>query len=284
MELKRIDGRTLNQVRPINFKYDALGYADASILFEIGNTKVLVSVTLQNKVPFFLRGSGTGWLTAEYAMLPSATQKRTVRDSNQNQKNARGVEISRLIGRCLRTVVDLSNFGERTIIIDCDVLQADGGTRVACVTAASMALKLAEARWLDAGILRNNIIRDSLVAISVGRVDGQLYLDLSFDEDSRADADFNFILTESGKIIEIQGTSEKEPLDWSEFEGLKKLAINGVDFIFNFLKSASNTLSKIIDEKSIKIEKESYRSGQNKKQNHKTPFFSIGSRLPEKPV
>ena len=253
MELKRVDGRTLNQVRPINFQYDALGYADASILFEIGNTKVLVSVTLQKKVPLFLRGSGTGWLTAEYAMLPSATQKRTVRDSNQSQKNARGVEISRLIGRCLRTVVDLSNFGERTIIIDCDVLQADGGTRVACVTAASMALKLAEIRWLSVGILRNNIIKDSLAAISAGRVDGQLYLDLSFDEDSRADADFNFILTESGKIIEIQGTSEKEPLDWSEFEGLKNLAVDGVDFIFNFLKDESKTLNKIINKRIIKI-------------------------------
>ena len=280
MELKRIDGRTLNQVRPIKFSYDALGYADSSVLFEIGNTKVLVSITLQNKVPIFLRGNGTGWLTAEYSMLPCATQKRIIRDSNQNQKNSRGVEISRLIGRCLRTVVDLSRIGEKSIIIDCDVLQADGGTRVACITAASMALKIAEKRWLNAGILDDNFIKDSIAAISVGRVNKQIYLDLSFDEDSKADADFNFILTESGKIIEIQGTSEKEPLDWFEFEEFKKLAIDGVLFIFNLLKNKNKNLDNIVNKKDIKIEKISY---QSRKQNQKTALFSIGNRLSEKP-
>lgn len=272
MEFKRIDGRAVDQVRPIKFQYDALGFADASILFEMGNTKVFVSVTLQKRVPLFLRGSRTGWLTAEYSMLPCATQKRTVRDSNQNHKNARGVEISRLIGRSLRTVVDLSGFGEKTIIIDCDVLQADGGTRVACLNAACMALGLAEKRWLNAGIIKNNILKEQIAAISVGVVNGVASLDISFDEDSQADADFNFIFTKSGKIIEIQGTAEKEPLDWSEFDNLKNLAIHGINFIFNFIKNKNTDLDEIALEQGL----------GDDRSKRKPAFFSLANREPSK--
>lgn len=281
MKFERIDGRTFDVVRPIKLEFDALGYADSSVLLEIGNTKVFVSVTLQNKVPLFLRGRNSGWLTAEYAMLPFATQKRTVRDSNQNQKNSRGVEISRLIGRSLRTIVDLSVFGEKTIIVDCDVLQADGGTRVACITASNLALKLAEKRWFNAGLIQTNILKDSIAAISVGLIQGQPILDLSFHEDSQADADFNFILTKSGKIIEIQGTSEKEPLEWNLFEELKRLAIKGVDDIFEIEKNKLKKLNDIALAKDLS-EKKQYQSSTRNDRTKKTPLFSLQNRISEK--
>ncbi|MFH1644290.1 MAG: ribonuclease PH [bacterium] len=283
MKFERIDGRTFDSVRPINLKFDALGYADASVLLEIGNTKVFVAVSFQNKVPPFLKGSNTGWLTAEYAMLPCATQKRTIRDSNQIQKNSRSVEISRLIGRSLRTVVDLTCFGEKTIIVDCDVLQADGGTRVACITAANLALKLAEKRWFNAGLIQKNILKDSIAAISVGLVQEQPILDLSYEEDSQANSDFNFILTKSGKIIEIQGTSEKEPLEWNLFEELKKLAIKGIEDIFVVEKDELKKLNDIAMAKDLS-DKEEYQIKSKKDSHKKQSFFSLQNRVSEKSI
>jgi len=269
MSFIRKDGRICSQMRPINIKFDALGYASSSVLLEIGQTKVLTSITLQNKVPPFLRGKGTGWLTAEYAMLPCATQKRTTRESSQQQKNSRSVEISRLIGRSLRSITDLDPLGERTIIVDCDVLQANGGTRVACITAASLALKLAVCRWLKRKILIKNILKDSIAGISVGLINDQICLDLDFREDSSALIDFNFILTKSGKIIELQGTAEKAPLDWNDFEQCKNLATKGITNIF-----------KIIDNK-IKEIPELFENKQNTQNiaTKKTSSFSLGSRL-----
>lgn len=261
MAFNRIDKRTYDKIRHIKFQFDPLGYASSSILFEMGNTKVLVSISLQNNVPLFLKGQGIGWLTAEYAMLPCATHKRTTRESTQNYRNFRSIEISRLIGRCLRTVLDLSLLGEKSIIIDCDVLQADGGTRVACITAASLALELAIKRWMDAGILQENILKEHLAAISVGVVDGQPLLDLSFNEDNNASVDFNFILTKSGKIIEIQGTSEKEALCWKDFEILKNLAIQGINSIFTVLEDNNNATSL------------------KKSNSTRSAFFSLGNRL-----
>ncbi len=230
---QRSDGRAIDQLRSISVQHDVLGYAHSSVLFSIGNTKVLASVTLQVGVPLFLRGQRTGWLTAEYAMLPCSTQKRIMRESSQSHKNARSVEISRLIGRCLRTVVDLDLLGEKTIIIDCDVLQADGGTRVACITAASLALSVAARRWIDTAILEHNVVKDCVAAISAGMINEVSLLDLSFQEDNQIDADFNFVMTKSGKLIEVQGTAEKKPLAWQHFDLLKELACKGITDLFS---------------------------------------------------
>lgn len=228
----RPDGRAFNQLRPIAIRVDAYGYAEASVLIELGNTIVLASVTLQQGVPPFLKGQRVGWLTAEYAMLPAATMQRTQRESNQNSRNARSVEISRLIGRCLRPIVDLSIIGEKTIVIDCDVLQADGGTRVASITAASLALQLAGHRWLKQRLFEKDIVKEQIAAVSTGVVQGVACVDLAYQEDSQADADFNFVMTHSGKLLEVQGTCEKSPLSWEYFDQLKELAINGIESIF----------------------------------------------------
>jgi len=214
---KRIDNRIATEVRPIRVTLDAYGYAQASVLYEQGNTKVLCGVTLQPGVPPFLKGQRVGWLSAEYTMLPTATHQRTQRDGSQSQRNARSVEISRLIGRCLRPVVDLAAIGERTIIIDCDVLQADGSTRVACITAASIALQIAAKRWAQRKIFDKNVVTMQVAAVSVGVIDGHICADLSYEEDVRGDADFNIILTEHGDILEIQGTAENTPLSWDNF-------------------------------------------------------------------
>lgn len=254
-------GRAYNKVRPIILKFDAFGFASSSILLSMGRTKVLVSVSIQDGVPKFLRGQKKGWLTAEYAMLPCATKKRTMRESSQFYKNSRSVEISRLIGRSFRSVVDLVQIGTKTIMIDCDVLQADGGTRVACITAASIALKVAQNRWLTDGIISIPILKEDIAAISAGFLNNQPYLDLDYNLDSHADADFNFVLTRSGKLIEVQGTAEKEPLSFEQFEEIKNLAIDGVKQIFN-----------IID-KNFKPKRDEINGFE------KVPIFSLGSRL-----
>jgi ribonuclease PH len=230
---KRNDQRDFDQIRPIKLQYDAFGYADASLLFELGQTKVLVAVSLQQTVPLFLKGQRVGWLSAEYSMLPCATQQRTSRESSSAQRNSRSVEISRLIGRCLRSCVSLDKIGERSILIDCDVLQADGGTRVASITAASLALNLAVQRWLQAGLIEKNIVKELIAAVSVGIVDGQLVTDLNYLEDKNAEADFNFVISGSGDLIEIQGTSEKKPMSWEQFDKLKELALKSVREIFD---------------------------------------------------
>ncbi len=230
---KRNDQRNFDQIRSIKLQYDAFGYADASLLFELGQTKVLVSVSLQQSVPPFLKGQKVGWLSAEYSMLPCATQQRTLRESSSVQRNSRSVEISRLIGRCLRSCVNLDKIGERSILIDCDVLQADGGTRVASITAASLALNLAVQRWIQAGLIEENIVTELIAAISVGIVDDQLVTDLNYLEDKNAEADFNFVISGSGNLIEVQGTSEKKPMSWEHFERLKDLALKSVKDIFD---------------------------------------------------
>ncbi len=198
----------------------------------MGQTKVLASITLQPKVPPFLRGKKVGWLTAEYAMLPCATKQRTNRESSQSNRNARSVEISRLIGRCLRTTVDLEKLGEKTIIVDCDVLQADGGTRVACITAASIALKRAIDYWHRLDIIPENIFKEQIAALSGGLVNNNVYIDLTYEEDSTAQSDFNFVVARSGNLIEVQGTAEKTPVSWDAFEILRKKVVVGIDDIF----------------------------------------------------
>lgn len=259
----RNDGRTYNQVRPINIQIDVFGYADVSVLFEQGGTKVLVGVTLQDGVPFFLKGSNSGWLTAEYALLPISTRGRSQRDSRQSNPSSRSLEISRLIGRCLRSGVDLSAIGERTIMVDCDVLQADGGTRCACISAASLALKIAVNRWMSEGAIRRQFVLESIAGISVGIVNGSACLDLSESEDNETDADFNFVLTRSGNIVEIQGTSEKSPISWENFAGLRNFALHGVEEVF-----------KACDQITISL--------TESPESPKKPLFSLANRVQPK--
>lgn len=269
------------QIRPIELTIDALGYASASILFSQGNTKVLVSVSLQPGVPPFLKGQQVGWLSAEYAMLPCATQQRTQRESSAQQRNARSVEISRLVGRCLRTSVDLAVLKERSITIDCDVLQADGGTRVACLTAASIALEIAYRRWVVQGIVDTRFFKERLAAISVGRVNGANKLDLSFEDDSMADADFNFVITESDKLIEVQGTAEKQALAWEHFDEMKALAQSGVKQLFDVCQkqlAALPVYQELCERYDAAMQKRHFSSNSIKSDNKPSPF-SIANRV-----
>lgn len=263
-QISRSNGRKFNELRPISISYDAYGYADASVLFQIGNTKVLCAITLQSGVPLFLKGKKTGWLKAEYAMLPAATHTRTQRESNNVERNGRSVEISRLIGRSLRAIVDLSVIGEQTIVVDCDVLQADGGTRTACITAASLALHRAAARWQELGRIGAHLMQDSLGAISIGIASGAVLLDIDCAEDTSIDADFNVVLTRSGRIVEIQGTAEREAVSWEEFARLQAMAQQGIEALF-----------AVCDEQmsGAKID------GDGSRKQSTTPFFSLQNRI-----
>lgn len=242
--IQRANGRAFDQLRDIRISYNVFGYAPGSVLFELGNTKVLCSITMQVGVPPFLKGTKTGWLTAEYAMLPTSCQTRSARESTQAKRNDRSVEISRLIGRSLRAVVDLKRIGERTIYVDCDVLQADGSTRTAAITGAFLALKKADEYWLHAADIAESIIIDSVAAVSAGFTPAGALLDLDYSEDSIIDADYNFILTQSEKIIEIQGAAEKSVLSWQQFDQLKSLAIKGTADLF--IRMDQETQKKLV--------------------------------------
>ncbi len=237
----RTHGRAYNQLRPIQITYDVFDYAAASVLFEQGKTKVLCAVTLQNTVPPFLKGKKTGWLTAEYSMLPTATHVRKDRES-LSRPNGRSLEISRIIGRVLRSVVSLDLLGERTIVIDCDVIQADGSTRTACITGAHIALKLAVSRWIKSGKLSETILREDIAAVSVGFTKAGILLDLDFVEDSAIQADFNFVMTQTGDIVEIQGSAEKYPISWKSLEAMNALAFKGITDIFEVVATTFNTV------------------------------------------
>lgn len=236
----RHNGRSKSQLRPISFSQNLFGYADSSVLFEMGNTKILCSVTLQAGVPHFLKGTRTGWLTAEYALLPTATTQRIQRESAGQKLNGRSVEIARLIGRSLRSIIDCAVLGEQTIVVDCDVLQADGGTRTAAITGAALALKYAQQKWLAQGRLHSRVLLDDLAAISVGLHNGEPLLDIDYQEDAAIDADYNFVLTRSGSIIEIQGTAEKKHVSWEAFNRLCSCAQQGIKELFQVLDAASN--------------------------------------------
>ena len=222
----RNDGRAFDEIRPINFIPNFLKNPLSSVLVEFGNTKILCTVSLDEKVPPFLKGTGTGWITAEYAFIPGATIERTPREIMG--RKGRSMEIQRLIGRTLRGVVDLSKLGERTLWVDCEVLNADGGTRSASVTGAFIALKLAIKRLIEREIISEDPILEYLAGISVGKISDKYYLDLNFQEDIIAEVDANFFMTESGKIIEIQATAEKTPFSWEEFTIMKDLAFKGI--------------------------------------------------------
>ncbi len=233
---ERIDGRQFNQVRPIKVTYGVYGNAQGSTLFEMGNTKVLCSVMLQDGVPHFLRGSGKGWMTAEYTLLPASTLTRTPRDASTMRSNSRSIEISRLIGRSLRSVVDLKRLGEKTIYIDCDVLQADGGTRTAAISGAYCALNHAFQEWVARGLFPESLITESLSAVSVGWMNNGPLLDINYSEDAKVEADFNFVMTGSGKVVEIQGATEAAPLSWESVVAMKVLASEGICTILSHIE------------------------------------------------
>jgi len=220
--------RKNDQLRKVNIKPGVLKYAEGSCLIKMGNTQVLCSASVLDSVPPFLRETGQGWITAEYALLPRSTQTRTERERARSGLKGRTQEIQRMIGRSLRAVVDLNKLGSRTIIIDCDVIQADGGTRCASITGGFVALVLA-VRWLEKKkLIEENPIREYLSAVSVGKVGGRLVLDLDYEEDSQAEVDFNVVMTESGRFVEIQGTAEHSPFDRKELDKMLKLAEKGI--------------------------------------------------------
>ncbi len=230
--VQRYDERAYDALRTIRASFNTFGYAPGTVLFEMGRTKVLCAVSMQQGVPQFLKGQHRGWLTAEYAMLPTATGVRTQRDSSSASKNGRSVEISRFIARCLRTTIDFKLLGERTIVVDCDVLQADAGTRTACITGAALALRVAVDKWMADRVISGDILKFSLAALSVGWVNGQPLLDLDFSEDGRADADFNIVMTDAGHLVEMQGAVEGTTLTWDQFEQLRSLAVRGIEQLF----------------------------------------------------
>ena len=215
--------REFNQLREISIQTNVNKYAEGSCLINWGKNQILCTATIENKVPPFLRNSNKGWITAEYSMLPRSTHSRNQRDSNRKSPNGRGLEIQRLIGRSLRSIIDLKKLGERQIIIDCDVLQADGGTRCASITGGYIALKLAINKLLKDRIITSDPITQSLLAVSCGIFKSKTILDLDYDEDSNCEADVNFIVTKDAKIIEIQGTGEEKPFDFTEINAMYEM-------------------------------------------------------------
>ena len=202
-------GRKNDEMREVRVTKNYIMHPEGSVLIEFGNTKVICNATVEEKIPPFLRGSGTGWITAEYSMLPRATNNRVQREASKGKVAGRTMEIQRLIGRALRSSIDLSKLGERTIIIDCDVIQADGGTRTASITGAYLALELAIEKLIDDGKLNEIPIISKVAAISVGKIKNDILLDLEYEEDSKADVDMNIVMNDKGEFIEIQGTGEE---------------------------------------------------------------------------
>lgn len=229
MPFIRSDGRQADELRLVRITPDFMPYAEGSALIEMGQTRVICTASFEERVPPFLRGTGQGWVTAEYAMLPRATQQRTPRETSRSGPSGRTQEIQRLIGRALRAVADLTALGERTITLDCDVLQADGGTRTASITGAYVAFALACRRLVNRGTLARSPIVGEVAAVSVGIVEGTPLLDLKYDEDSRAEVDMNIVCTGDGRFVELQGTAEHTPFTRAELEMLIALAQRGID-------------------------------------------------------
>jgi len=232
--LERIDGRGPADVRPLKVEMGYLEWAEGSALLEMGKTRVLVSASFEPKVPRFLQGTGSGWVTAEYAMLPRATAVRTSREVQQGRPSGRTQEIQRLVGRSLRSVTALERMGECSIWIDCDVLQADGGTRTASITAGYLALAQALGRLAEAGTVPADGLPDSVAGISDGIVQDDLLLDLCYEEDARADVDFNVVMTGSGQLVEVQGTAEGKAFSREQLDALLDLASSGIEELTEF--------------------------------------------------
>lgn len=236
--MERKDKRGFDQIRNTKITPNISPYAEGSALIEVGNTKVICTATVEDKVPPFLRNKGTGWVTAEYAMLPRATQTRTNRETLR--PSGRTQEIQRLIGRSLRAVVDMKTLGERQIFIDCDVILADGGTRCASITGAYVAMALACKKMVSKNILKKSPIISEVAAISVGIVENTAILDLCYDEDSTAEVDMNIVCTGAGKFIELQGTAEREPFSREQMNEMLELAEKGINHLFTIQRYAIN--------------------------------------------
>ena len=226
--MNRVDGRAPDQLRPVEMRLDAMPYAEGSCQIGMGDTRVICTATIDEGVPKWMKGSGKGWVTAEYAMLPRSSPQRISREVNRGRPGGRTQEIQRLIGRSLRAITDMTVLGERTIWLDCDVLQADGGTRTASITGAFVALAQAFSKLQDEGSLAASPLIDSVSAISVGIVDGTPVLDLNYAEDSTAQVDMNVVMTGSGKLVEVQGTAEDGVFDRSELDLLLDLGSKGI--------------------------------------------------------
>lgn len=232
----RPDGRKNNEIRPVKIQRNFLETAEGSVLISMGNTRVICTASIEDRVPPFLKDQKKGWITAEYSMLPRATHSRTMRESVSGKVSGRTHEIQRLIGRALRSVVDLSGLGERTIWLDCDVLQADGGTRTASITGAFLCLSEALKYAVRNGLIEKIPLKDYLAAISVGIVKGEPLIDLCYSEDSTAEVDMNVVMTGSGKFVEIQGTAEGMPFPKSALDSLLKLADEGINHLIGIQK------------------------------------------------
>jgi ribonuclease PH len=236
MSYTRLDGRAADQIRQTKITPNYLPYAEGSALIEVGNTKVICAASVEEKVPMFMRNQGRGWVTAEYSMLPRATHTRTQREIQR--PSGRTQEIQRLIGRSLRTIVDMTAMGERTVTVDCDVIQADGGTRTASITGAYVALALALRKMEQDKKLKKNPLLSEVAAISVGIVEQTALLDLKYEEDSTAEVDMNVVCTGQGKFIELQGTAEREPFNREQMDEMLALAEKGIQHLFTIQRYA----------------------------------------------
>ncbi|MEN8851508.1 MAG: ribonuclease PH [Glaciecola sp.] len=236
----RPSGRTANQIRPVTITRHFTCHAEGSVLVEFGNTKVICNATVEEGVPRFMKGKGEGWITAEYSMLPRATHSRSGREAARGKQGGRTLEIQRLIARSLRAAVDLKLLGENTITLDCDVIQADGGTRTASITGACVALVDALTYMRSKGILKANPLKHIIAALSVGVYKGNAIADLEYLEDSDAETDMNVVMTETGKLIEVQGTAEGEPFSFEEMSEMLDLAKHGLRELFDIQKTALN--------------------------------------------
>ena len=238
----RSDNRAPDQMRPVNLLPEYISTAEGSVLIEVGNTRVICTASVEESVPGWMRSSGKGWITGEYGMLPRSTLTRTPREAARGRIGGRTHEIQRLIGRSLRAVTDLARMGERTIWIDCDVIQADGGTRTASITGSFVALGLAMQKLVEAGTLTASPIRDYVAATSVGIVDGEILVDLNYEEDSRAEVDLNFVMTGGKKIVEIQATAEQRAFDEEQLHRMTELAKRGVESLIARQRAILGTL------------------------------------------
>ena len=236
--MARIDGRKADELRPVRIATGYLPWAEGSAMIELGETQVLCAVSVENRLPQFLRGTGSGWVTAEYAMLPRSTKQRTPRESAAGRPTGRTQEIQRLIGRALRAVTNLELLGERTFTIDCDVLKADGGTRTAAITGAYVAMHQACQQLIERGALSSLPFSTAVAATSIGTVEGVPLLDLCYEEDARAEVDFNVVMTGDGRFVEVQGTAERQPFSRQEMDELLSMAEVGIGTLLELQQAA----------------------------------------------
>ncbi|WP_163526524.1 ribonuclease PH [Halobacillus ihumii] len=249
-------GRAVNELRNITIETDYVKHPEGSVLISFGDTKVICNASVEDRVPPFLRGQGKGWITAEYAMLPRATEQRNIRESSKGKVSGRTMEIQRLIGRALRAVVDLDSIGERTLWVDCDVIQADGGTRTASITGAFVAVVLAFGKLVEKGVLKKLPINDFLTAISVGVLpDGKEILDLCYEEDSKAHVDMNIVMTGQGEFVELQGTGEEATFSMAQLQTMISLSQEGVAELTKLQKDAIGKWAEVIETSSAVTEK-----------------------------